>query len=98
MGSEHYMSCNVFIFYVGHQGAQGQVSSTFVYIVFIYSFNYSFWGHPWWRSGLAPPTARGLILETQGRVPLQAPCMEPTSPSASVSASLSLSLSVSMNK
>ena len=49
--------------------------------------------------GLAPPSAQGLILETQDWVPRQAPCMEPASPSACVSASLSLSLSLSlMNK
>ena len=55
-------------------------------------------GQPGWRSGLAPPAARGVILETRYRVPRQAPCMEPASPSACVSASLSL-LSVSlMNK
>ena len=54
-------------------------------------------GQPQWRSGLAPPAARGVILETRDRVPRQAPCMEPASPSACVSASLSLSVSV-MNK
>ena len=51
---------------------------------------------PWWLSGLAPPSAQGLILETWDRVPPQAPCMEPASPSACVSASLSLSLSLSV--
>ena len=40
------------------------------------------------------PAAQGVILETRDRVPRQAPCMEPASPSACVSASLS----VSMNK
>ena len=48
-----------------------------------------------WLSGLAPPSAEGLVLETQDRVPRRAPCMEPASPSACVSASLSLFLSVS---
>ena len=52
---------------------------------------------PGWLSGLAPPSAQGMILETQGRVPCRAPCMDPVSPSACVSASLSLSLSW-MNK
>ena len=55
---------------------------------------------PWqprWRSGLAPPAAQGVILETLDRVPRQAPCMEPASPSACVSASLSLSLSLCLH-
>ena len=52
-------------------------------------------GQPGWLSGLAPPSAQGVILETWDRVPSQAPCMEPASPSAYVSAILSLSL---MNK
>ena len=34
------------------------------------------------------PSAQGVILESQDRVPHQAPCMEPASPSACVSASL----------
>ena len=51
-------------------------------------------GQPWWRSGLAPPAAQGMILETLDRVPRWALCMEPASPSAWVSASLSLSLCV----
>ena len=34
------------------------------------------------------PLARGVILETQDRIPRQAPCMEPASPSASLSLSL----------
>ena len=50
------------------------------------------WGQPRWFSDLAPPSAQGLILETQDQVPCRAPCMEPASPSACVSASLSLSL------
>ena len=45
-------------------------------------------GQPWWRSGLAPPAAWGVILETRDRVPHLASCMEPASPSACVSASL----------
>ena len=45
------------------------------------------------------PLAQGAILETRDRIPRQAPCMEPASPSACVSAPLSLSLSVTiMNK
>ena len=50
-------------------------------------------GQPRWLSGLPPPSAQGEILETRDRVPHQAPCMEPASPSACVSASLSLCLS-----
>ena len=53
-----------------------------------------FGGQPWWLSGLALPSAWGVILETQDRVPRRACCMEPASPSACVSASLSLSLSL----
>ena len=49
-------------------------------------------GQPGWLSGLAPPSAQGLILETQDQVPCQAPCMEPVSPSACVATSLSPSL------
>ena len=41
-------------------------------------------GQPLWLSGLAPPSARGVILGIQDQVPGQAPCMEPASPSASV--------------
>ena len=40
-------------------------------------------------SGLALPSARGVILESWDRVPRQAPCMEPAFPSPCVSASLS---------
>ena len=50
-------------------------------------------GQPGWFSGLEPPSAQGLILETRDRVPYQAPCMEPASPSACVFASLSVCLS-----
>ena len=50
---------------------------------------------PRWLSGLAPPSAQGVILETRDPVPHQAPCMEPAPPSACVSDSLSVSL---MNK
>ena len=52
-------------------------------------------GQPRWLSGLAPPSAQGMILETQDRVPRRAPCMEPASPSACVSASLSLTVYLS---
>ena len=51
------------------------------------------WGQPWGPSGLAPPAAQDVTLETLDRVPRQAPCMEPASPSARVSASLSLCVS-----
>ena len=54
-------------------------------------------GQPRWRSDLALPAAQGVILETLDRVPRQALCMEPASPSAPVSC-LCLSLCVSMNK
>ena len=37
------------------------------------------------------PSAQSVILETWDRVPRQAPCMEPASPSACVSVSVSLS-------
>ena len=43
-------------------------------------------GQSRWLSGLALPSAHGMILESQDRVPCQAPCMEPASPSACVSA------------
>ena len=49
-------------------------------------------GQPEWLSGLVPPSAGDVILETGDRVPHWAPCVEPASPSAYVSASLSLSL------
>ena len=52
-------------------------------------------GQARWFSGLEPPSAQGVILESRDRVPCRAPRMEPASPSAYVSASLSLSL---MNK
>ena len=45
-------------------------------------------GQPQWCSGLAPPAAQGVILETPDRVPRQALCMEPASASACVCASL----------
>ena len=48
-------------------------------------------GAAWWLSGLAPPLAQALILETWDRVPSWAPCMEPASPSACVSDPLSVS-------
>ena len=47
-------------------------------------------GIPGWRSGLAPAFGPGRILETRDRIPRQAPCMEPASPSACVCLSLSL--------
>ena len=50
-------------------------------------------GQRGWLSSLAPPPAQGLILETQDRVPHQAPCMEAASSSACVSTSLSLRVS-----
>ena len=50
-------------------------------------------GQPGWLSGLVPPLAQDVILETWDRVPRQDPCMEPASPSACVSASLYLCFS-----
>ena len=46
------------------------------------------------RSGLAPPAARGVILENGDRVPCRAPCMEPASPSACGRGSLLLPLTL----
>ena len=39
------------------------------------------------------PLAQRMVLESQGQLPHQAPCMEPASPSAYVSVSVSLSVS-----
>ena len=47
---------------------------------------------PRWLSGLVPPLAQGMILETRNQVPCQASCMEPASSSAYVFASLFVSL------
>ena len=52
-------------------------------------------GTPGWPAVEHLPSAQGVILETQDRVPHRAPCVESASPSACVSASLSVSL---MNK
>ena len=46
-----------------------------------------------WPSGLVPPSAQGVILKTWDRVPRQAPCIEPASPSAYVSASVCMCFS-----
>ena len=54
-------------------------------------------GQPRWLSGLVPPSAWGVILETRDRVPYQSPCMEPASPSAFVFVFVFASLSL-MNK
>ena len=54
-------------------------------------------GQPGWLSGLAPPSAQALILETWDRVQRWAPCVEPASPSACVSPFLSLPMTL-MNK
>ncbi|CAK7322364.1 hypothetical protein VULLAG_LOCUS23981 [Vulpes lagopus] len=53
---------------------------------FLWKFHYT--RQPWWLSGLAPPSAQGVILETWDRVASGAPCREPASPSACVSVSL----------
>ena len=50
-------------------------------------------GIPGWLSGLAPPSAQGVILESRDPVPRWAPSMEPASPYAYISDSLSLSVS-----
>ena len=50
-------------------------------------------GGTWWLSGLAPPSAQVMILESWDQVPRRAPFMEPVSPSACVSASLSVCVS-----
>ena len=50
-------------------------------------------GQSGWLSGLAPPSAQGMILETRDGVPHWASCMEPASHSACVSASLSVCVS-----
>ena len=63
-----------------------------VYLVILALFiENSIRGQLEWHSGLALPSAQGLILETWDRVPRRTPCMEPASPSAWVSASLSVS-------
>ena len=54
-------------------------------------------GQPRWLSSLVPPSAQGVILETQDQVPRWVPCMEPASPSASACVSVSFSVSF-MNK
>ena len=60
----------------------------------IMDFRKSHKGQPRWLSGLALPSAQGVILETRDRVPRQAPCMLLPLPVC-----LLLSLSVSlMNK
>ena len=41
-------------------------------------------GQPRWHSSLAPPAAKGMILETLDQVPHRALCMEPASLSASL--------------
>ena len=48
-------------------------------------------GQPGWLSGLAPPSAQGVTLETRNQGPHRDPCLEPASPSACVSALLCVS-------
>ena len=55
-------------------------------------------GEPGWLRGLAPPSARGLILETRDRIPCQAPGAWSLLLPLPVSLPLSLSLSLSLNK
>ena len=55
-------------------------------------------GQPRWLSGLAPPSAQGLILKTLDQVPHRAPCMEPAwSLFLPLPASLPLTLSLSLS-
>ena len=72
-----------------------ETNHDFLLLTYTQSVEISLKGQPGWLSGLAPPAAQGMILETLDRVPRRALCMEPASPSAYVSASLSVSL---MNK
>ena len=52
-------------------------------------------GQRQWPSGLAPPSARGVIQETRDRVPGQAPCMEPASLPLHLPLPMCVSLSLS---
>ena len=61
------------------------------------SIKLNFQGRPGGSAVWHLPLAQGMILGSRDRVPRQAPCMEPASPSACVSASLSFSVSL-MNK
>ena len=62
----------------------------YIFVKYIYVKIYKF-RQPGWLSGLAPPSAQGMILGSWDRVPPRAPWVEPASPPASVSASLCLS-------
>ena len=67
-------------------GHYGRNLSVCVYIIFSQGAKESlFKNHV--NSGLAPPAAQGVILESRDRVPRQAPRTEPASPSACVSVS-----------
>ena len=66
------------------------LSHIYFCLSFLFHMFKSYLRAPGWLSGLASPSAQGMILETQDWVPHRAPCMEPASPSACVSASLSL--------
>ena len=68
--------------------------SVFALCKFFFFLRFYSLGQPWWRSGLAPPAAWGVILGTLDRVPHRAPYMEPASPSACSSAPLSLCVSL----
>ena len=65
-----------------------------MYFIFILNF---ILGMPEWLSGQAPAFGSRCDPGIQDRVPHQAPCEEPISPSAYVSASLCQSVSL-MNK
>ena len=61
------------------------------FIIILYILNICSYGGSLGGSAVSRlPLAQGAILESRDRVPHQAPCMEPASPSACVSASLSL--------
>ena len=74
----------IFVYVGEHPGASGQRDRT----------KGKGQGQPGWLSGLALPSAQGMILETRDRVPCQAPCMEPASLSLPVSLPLTLCVSL----
>ena len=59
-----------------------------------FSFNHAFVGQPWWCSGLAPPAALSVILETRDESHLGLPAWSLLLP-LPVSLPLSLSLCLS---
>ena len=67
------------LIYINRRSCSGDHLRGFVDVV-----KMTFMGQRGSLSGLAPRWAQGVILETPDRVPRQAPCMEPGSPSACV--------------